>query len=849
MNILEGAQHGTQIGQLNAYHVEGNLRLIQQSIPPEDITLFDLLRPITDASHARDRKRAPPDAACFPGTRTEVIRAILSWAISSLLVRWQHVIWLYGYAGSGKSAIAQEVCEQIQGAMLLLASFFFFRNAGDRSRIGRLPNTLASQLARTIPETAPLIAAAVKAEPDLVLAESTLSLSARLQRLVYDPFKAVVERSLFGRWSLCRPYLIVIDGLDECEDKEGAQEFIDCTLKFFEQNPYIPLRVFISSRIEQHIQPCLNVASVRLLDLSDHCSSNDVEAFLETAFKDAIKASPVVQAYVHENGEWPSRPDFRKLVDHIGGSFIFASTLFKFIFGPNGQDDHSTPMDRLPLTLGIHPGLDGLYSETLARSEHRLHFSIIISTIARLLQPLPISELANLLGIQAHEVAVVLMDLQAIIQVPGTDNAPVTVCHRSLIDFLTTRRRSGRFFVPPSFHARLYVYGTRYIFNTRQYTNGVDLNDTSAIFFSLIIGILGHYHLAARYLTVADLEELVQLEQNSMSQRNHNRLEVLNALGRSLQDRFARYDTVFHIQKAISLHREALALSAPSDTNGSVEILISASHLGTALRALHDCVRGPSDSAIDCINTAVDLHRRCLQLPGRPESGGDQRAYPNGLPSQCKLLNNLANALCSMKCGEHRHVQASGDGGHGGGSEHDHEEIESLCHRSLELADASDTARFCPLMNLGIVSYCRFNQSRSVKDLQKAVYFLHQALAIRTTKMSFLDSKNEDHLDHAKAFRYLVACLQSFYEVGGSIEHLDEAIENVRQLLLWYYTSGHRRRGEWREKLVSLLQVRFDVMGERDILDQIASLRKEKEEENEDEDEDMASVDGLRLSV
>ncbi|RXW12621.1 hypothetical protein EST38_g13232, partial [Candolleomyces aberdarensis] len=214
----------------------------------EDKTLVELLQPIPDASYTRDRRVSPPNSACLPGTRKVVIKVILTWVSSSVLFQRKHIFYLYGYAGSGKSAIAQE-------------------NAGDRSQIGRLPDTLACQLATALPETAPLIRAAIDGDPELVSAQSRLVLGARLQALVYGPFKTVVERDSLSQNSLSYPYLIVIDGLDECEDKDGVQEFLDCTLKFFKHKPSIPLRIVITSRVEQHIHSCLNGGGVRLKDL------------------------------------------------------------------------------------------------------------------------------------------------------------------------------------------------------------------------------------------------------------------------------------------------------------------------------------------------------------------------------------------------------------------------------------------------------------------------------------------------------------------------------------------------------------------------------------------------------
>jgi hypothetical protein len=104
-------------------------------------------------------------------------------------------------------------------------------------------------------------------------------------------------------------------------------------------------------------------------------------------------------------------------------------------------------------------GLDGLYSQTLTYSQHLPHFHNIISTIALLFDSLPIVKISALLGIEAFEVVRVLLNLQAIIHVPGTDEeGQVTLCHTSLRDFLTTKSRSGPFFVPRSFHLYLSYY-------------------------------------------------------------------------------------------------------------------------------------------------------------------------------------------------------------------------------------------------------------------------------------------------------------------------------------------------------------------------------------------------------
>jgi hypothetical protein len=280
----------------------------------------------------------------------------------------------------------------------------------------------------------------------------------QLDLLILSPFQTVLSRGVLEETCDQGPFLIIVDGLDECEDKQGVEEFIDHMLAFFEEHPSIPLRLFVASRVEQHIRERLEVDEVQLGNLDSHLPYKDIEKYLQASFQAAAKRDRLIRAYISARGEWPAKSDMNQLIKHVGGSFVLASSIFKFIVQPATADDPLTPMERLPQTLRMN-GLDGLYAQTLARSQHLSHFHNIISTIALLKQPLSIANIANLLGIQTVQVLHVLLNMQAIIHVPGTDDeGVVTLCHRSLCDFLTTELRSGSFFVPHSFHLHLSYY-------------------------------------------------------------------------------------------------------------------------------------------------------------------------------------------------------------------------------------------------------------------------------------------------------------------------------------------------------------------------------------------------------
>jgi hypothetical protein len=379
----------------------------------------------------------------------------VSWANSTFFTEGQHILWVFGYAGCGKSAIAQTVGDRLAEDRRLGAAFFFFRGTGERSKMSKFAHTLAYQIAATIPRTAEHIEAALRAHPALL--NPTTSLIAQLRYLVYDPIRAVSAKwyRLSGVW---KPFVVVIDGLDECEDKEDTTAFIKDLISLFERKPGIPLRFLITSRVEDHLHQQLHSSpQVRLLDLVEHTSHGDIEAALDAAIQDA-SGGRVLDAC---GKEWLSQSDKERLIKHIGKSFIFMTTIVKVLFASSFTDG-LTPASRLPMVLDMDPGygaggprFDELYTSILESSQSLLHFHDIVSTIALSRTALSIAEIANLLDITIAGVAMVLVSLHSIIQVPGDDRAPVTLWHTSLRDFLTSEARSGTFHASPSLHRRL----------------------------------------------------------------------------------------------------------------------------------------------------------------------------------------------------------------------------------------------------------------------------------------------------------------------------------------------------------------------------------------------------------
>jgi len=142
-----------------------------------DLTLLDRTHPTTDASYLCGNRQG-----CLKGTRKGVLWEIESWSTSQ---QEQHVFWLNGLAGTGKSTIAQTFAERMFADGRLGASFFCSRDFEDRSNLQVIFPTLAFQLALQYPLFRQKLLQVLKTCPDA----RKESLCSQMERLIVHPPK------------------------------------------------------------------------------------------------------------------------------------------------------------------------------------------------------------------------------------------------------------------------------------------------------------------------------------------------------------------------------------------------------------------------------------------------------------------------------------------------------------------------------------------------------------------------------------------------------------------------------------------------------------------------------------
>ncbi|KDR68256.1 hypothetical protein GALMADRAFT_1049183, partial [Galerina marginata CBS 339.88] len=431
LNINGGAF--TQINQIN--NGNGGFELLQNAASPA-------------AFHDSADRRDPPK--CHPNTRVAIVEKLMGWvhgldpeSLDAL------IIWLNGPAGSGKSAIAQTIAELCAEEGTLLASFFFFRSDPTRNHSRSLIATIAYQIATHLPSFRERITATIETDPHIF----NRSLTKQITSLIIEPFRADKTFEVPNSRSL-----IIIDGLDECEDREGQLDILHAISSLFQQS-HFPLTFLIASRPEYDITNAfsdgyLQQITSRLALDDNYQASDDIRLFLRDQFVHIKQSHPLKAQIAHD---WPTEEVLDQVVDKTSGQFIYAATVAKFV-----KSTRHRPQNRLEIVLGLHPAgslrdmpfaeLDELYHH-IFRSVLNLDdvlrvLSWNILRTAASISHWYIHELEDILSFDRGEIQLLFCDLHSIGNIREEDGAEyLHLFHASLEDFLLDESRSRNLYI------------------------------------------------------------------------------------------------------------------------------------------------------------------------------------------------------------------------------------------------------------------------------------------------------------------------------------------------------------------------------------------------------------------
>jgi hypothetical protein len=402
------------------------------------------------AIHDSSERYPPP--RCHPETRTLVRTVIICWIQDPNPTCF--VLWLYGPAGAGKSAILQalaEECYSLEGPRFG-GSFFFSRAKPGRNQGHFLFSTIAYQLALNLPYLRTPINNAVQANPTLY----TKSMMVQMRSLIIDSFRKL---SL----GIGHTPTVIIDGLDECDGHETQKLILEIIYEAVAIHK-IPLRFLIASRPEAHIReafdrPTLRSITKRVVLDESFGPNQDIEKYLRDGFESIYYQNSTLMEQVVQ--PWPGTGILDLLVQKASGQFIYASTVLKFVgaefYNPLSQLD--IVLEPSPLDGTLFSDLDHLYSQILSTYPIPEKLISVLGTILALHCPQPPGVIEDLLGMRVGEVGLVLRGLHSLIRFPHIPDENFTrstdideddgiwLLHASFEDYLVDKNRSGHFFI------------------------------------------------------------------------------------------------------------------------------------------------------------------------------------------------------------------------------------------------------------------------------------------------------------------------------------------------------------------------------------------------------------------
>ena len=366
------------------------------------------------------------------------------------------ILWLHGPAGAGKSAIAQTVSEICAAKGQLAGSFFFSRSAPSRNNTRHFFTTIALQFAHSIPHMRKEICKAVENDLQILHRQHRT----QMKQLIVQPLLSPTSSSL--RQPV--PFLVIVDGLDECDRIEDQSKLLSQILKLV-QTYHLPLLFLIVSRPEPHIRKFFHTTppetSTKLSLYGDHQAQEDICVFLQSGFTKIHNSDRHADIMKHVRKPWPSYDVVHLLAERSGGYFIYASMLLKYI-----DEENISCLDRLQEVLNISDSgsavfaeLDELYTQILSTCPNRrlllrMLGGVLIHTAEHRTVPESVESTQTLLGLRSGEGIVTLRGLHSVLDFLPTKVSPDTSSfaivkpfHASFSEFLFDETRAGEYYI------------------------------------------------------------------------------------------------------------------------------------------------------------------------------------------------------------------------------------------------------------------------------------------------------------------------------------------------------------------------------------------------------------------
>ncbi|TEB20244.1 hypothetical protein FA13DRAFT_1801189 [Coprinellus micaceus] len=444
----------------HGFHIE-HQHLSSVQISGTSKTLFEYLDPYIAHGAAHDASERSGAPTCAPETRVVVQQEIMTWMRrGDGEPESKYMMWLSGPAGAGKTAIAGSIAEICRNERLLAGSFFFSSFSGSTARHSKrgFVATLAHQLSQhdSLHRFKEHLILAIERFADVF----HKNLKEQAEQLLIGPFQAIWDQCGKRGW----PSVIVVDAVEEVElekhDDAGRQQHEEAQLEILNvlftlsQSPVFPFRILVVSRPEPIITNFFSTtahpSTIKLFLDSKYNPDADIARFLELGFTNPL---------------WPDQPALDKLVDMSSGQFVVPTTIIRYIASglPQRRLKHVLGLDLAGIgTENPFAVLDALYRFILKRNQGHDYdpYTVVmwIWCITRGLRTSAPQASAQFwrqfLENEEGELTHCMAPITSLVFVPPPEDtsSPITVYHKSLIDFLSSPNRCGDLYADRATH-------------------------------------------------------------------------------------------------------------------------------------------------------------------------------------------------------------------------------------------------------------------------------------------------------------------------------------------------------------------------------------------------------------
>ncbi|CAE6493637.1 unnamed protein product [Rhizoctonia solani] len=406
-------------------------RILDQSITDNRLrNMSPALSACYNSAQAPELKRGP----CTASTRIELLAQLHGWINNPSL---GSVYWMSGMAGTGKTTIAYSLCEELDFVSRLGASFFCSRTLPACRDVNLIIPTIAYQLARSSYPFRCALSDVLEKSPDA----HTRLLCLQFDALIGQPLLQVAD-------ALPQNLVVIIDALDECENKKSTGQILDVLLT---RALGLPVKFIVSSRPEPEIRE----------EMTKHSEKTKSRVVLHELDRDGVQAD--IERYLRAAlaRVQPNEDEIAALVQRTGVLFIYAATVVRYI-GHNNFRNYRARLDNVLKSSGEKQNeeIDKLYSAILEAALEDPHLEsteindirMVLYTVICAQEPLTIDSILQFLRMDdAARVRTALEPLSSVLHVSGPSEL-VTTLHASFPDYMLDSSRSRQYNCNPLVH-------------------------------------------------------------------------------------------------------------------------------------------------------------------------------------------------------------------------------------------------------------------------------------------------------------------------------------------------------------------------------------------------------------